>query len=120
MAPVQVAILPIADRHNAYAHAIAEALQGFPSRDKAESEEEQLDFEPICAAPPKPLRVEVDERRESLGRKIRENQQQKVPYMLIVGDKDIEAGTVGVRSREDGDIGAMPLEQFLSSIQNDL
>ena len=48
---------------------------------------------------------------ETLGKKIRENQKQKVPYMLILGDKDIEAGTLGVRSREGGDLGAMPLAE---------
>jgi threonyl-tRNA synthetase len=58
----------------------------------------------------------VDDRRETLGKKIRDNQMQKVPYMLILGDKDIEAGTVGVRSREDGDLGAMSLEQFVENV----
>jgi threonyl-tRNA synthetase len=62
------------------------------------------------------MRVEVDDRRETLGKKIRENTRMKVPYMLIVGDNDIEAGTVGVRSREDGDLGAMPLEAFLERV----
>ena len=59
------------------------------------------------------FRVEVDDRRETLGKKIRETQLQKVPYMLILGDKDIENNTVGVRCREEGDLGAMTLEEFV-------
>ncbi len=92
LAPVQVAVLPIADRHNEKALELAEAL-----RDTK-------------------VRVHVDDRRETLGKKIRENQMQKVPYMLILGDRDLEEGTVGVRSREAGDLGAMPLASFLEKI----
>ena len=66
------------------------------------------------------LRVSLDDRRETLGKKIRENQLQKVPYMLILGDRDIENGTVGVRSREDGDLGAMSLEEFIAKVQAQL
>jgi len=113
MAPVQVAVLPIADRHNDYAEAIATALRGFEDKD-AKLTGEMTDFAKPVADLDKPLRVEVDARRETLGKKIRENQRMKVPYMLIVGDKDIEAGTVGVRSREGGDLGAMTLEEFLA------
>lgn len=89
LAPVQVAILPIADRHNDRAHEIAKYLR------------DDLRY-----------RVHVDDRRETLGKKIRDNQMQKLPYMLILGDKDVEAGTVGVRSYTDGDLGSMQLEQF--------
>jgi threonyl-tRNA synthetase len=92
MAPVQVAILPIADRHAEYAMSVKSAL---------------------WAIDPK-LRIHVDDRRETLGKKIRENQGQKIPLMLIVGDKDIENGTVSVRSREDGDVGAMSAEEFVN------
>jgi threonyl-tRNA synthetase len=113
MAPVQVAVLPIADRHNDYAEAIATALRGFEDKD-AKLTGEMTDFAKPVADLDKPLRVEVDARRETLGKKIRENQRMKVPYMLIVGDKDIEAGTVGVRSREDGDLGAMTLAEFIA------
>ncbi len=60
--------------------------------------------------------MKVDDRRETLGKKIRETQLQKVPYMLILGDKDVEAGTVGVRSREEGDLGAMSVEAFLDRL----
>ncbi|HLK14739.1 MAG TPA: threonine--tRNA ligase [Fimbriimonadaceae bacterium] len=89
LAPVQVAILPIADRH------VEEA-----SKLSVELRDEHG------------LRVEVDERRETLGKKIRDSQLQKVPYMLILGDKDLENGTVGVRSREDGDLGAKPRNEL--------
>ena len=94
MAPVQVAILPIADRHNEKATGLAERLRDvvFDTRN---------------------LRVKVDDRRETLGKKIREAQLQKVPYMLVLGDKDLENGTVGVRSREAGDLGAMTVDAFL-------
>src|ERR1044071_5510607 len=81
MAPVQVAVLPIADRHN----------------EEAEKNAGQLRDAQVS--------LQVDDRRETLGKKIRESQMQKVPYMLILGDRDIENGTVGVRSREDGDLG---------------
>ena len=91
LAPVQVAILAIADRHNDYALDLSLKL-----RDEFG------------------MRVEVDDRRETLGKKIRETQLQKVPFMLIVGDKDIENNTVGVRCREDGDLGAMSLDEFVA------
>ena len=92
MAPVQVAILPIADRHVDAAEGLAAKLRGS-------------------------LRLEVDDRRETLGKKIREHQMQKVPYMLILGDRDIEDGTVGVRSREEGDLGPMKVEEFTERIR---
>ena len=118
LSPVQVAVLPIADRHNAYARAIAEALQGFPV--KGELGEEQVAFQKPSVAVESPLRVHVDERRESLNKKIRESQRQKVPYMLIIGDRDAEQGTVGVRGREAGDLGSMSLESFLERIRTEL
>lgn len=90
MAPVQVAVLPIADRHVEAAEAVSVRL-----RDEFG------------------IRFHLDDRRETLGKKIRDNQLQKVPYMLIMGDNDIENGTVGVRSREVGDLGAMSLEAFV-------
>jgi threonyl-tRNA synthetase len=95
LSPVQIQILPIADRHNDKAFEIAANLRETIYDTRA-------------------LRVEVDDRRETLGKKIRETQLQKVPYMLILGDRDIEQGTVGVRSREDGDLGAMTLDAFLA------
>lgn len=93
LAPVQVIILPIADRHNAYAEKIAAELK------KQE------------------LRVEVDGRREKIGAKIRDAQLQKIPYMLIVGEKEVEAGTVAVRQREKGDLGTMSLAAFQAEAQ---
>jgi len=102
LSPVQIAILPIADRHVDAANELAKKLKGY--------EEDSV----------LKMRVEVDDRRETLGKKIRENQLQKVPYMLVLGDRDIENGTVGVRSREEGDLGAMSLEQFISKVQAEL
>ena len=90
LCPKQVKILPIADRHIEYANKVKEELQKHN------------------------LRVEVDSRSEKIGYKIREAQLSKVPYMLVVGDKEQEENTVGVRSRQDGDIGAMTIEEFLS------
>ena len=96
LAPVQVKVLPIADSHIDYANKVKEELQ------KAG------------------IRVEVDNRDEKIGYKIREAQLQKLPYMLVVGDKEIEEGTVGVRSRKDGDIGAQKLEEFISKIKEEI
>jgi len=89
LCPKQVKILPIADRHIEYANKVKEELQKHN------------------------LRVEVDSRGEKIGYKIREAQLSKVPFMLVVGDKEQEENTVGVRSRQDGDIGAMTVEEFL-------
>ena len=91
--PKQVKILPIADRHIDYANEIKEKLQKLK------------------------LRVEVDSRQEKIGYKIREAQLSKIPYMLVVGDKEVESKTVGVRSRTDGDVGAMSLEEFIEKIK---
>jgi threonyl-tRNA synthetase len=95
LAPVQVAILPIADRHNDLANELMLKLRDDHG-----------------------MRVEVDDRRETLGKKIRENQMQKIPFMLIVGDKDIENNTVGVRDREEGDLGAMSLSEFVAKTKS--
>jgi threonyl-tRNA synthetase len=61
------------------------------------------------------LRVEVDERSESVGRKIRDAELHKAPYMLVVGDAEAEAGTVAVRRHREGDIGTVPVKEFLES-----
>lgn len=95
MSPVQIVFLPIADRHNEEATRLAHMLR------------DEHGF-----------RCDVDERRETLGRKIRDNQMQKVPYMLILGDNDIENGTVGVRSREEGDLGAMTVDALISKLSS--
>ena len=96
LAPVQVKILPIADAHIEYANIVKEALlkEG--------------------------IRAQIDEREEKIGYKIREAQLQKIPYMLIVGDKEVEANAVGVRSRKEGDIGAQKIEEFISNINAEI
>lgn len=96
LAPLQVVVLPIADRHGEYAESVAKRL----------SEEG--------------LRVKVDARNEKTGYKIREAQMQKVPYMLIVGDRDVEAGAVSVRQREEGDLGALSLDDFIARTKTEL
>ena len=96
LAPVQVKILPIADAHIEYANIVKEALlkEG--------------------------IRVQIDEREEKIGYKIREAQLAKIPYMLILGDKEKESNTVGVRSRKEGDIGAQKIEEFISNINEEI
>jgi threonyl-tRNA synthetase len=89
LAPVQVVVLPIADRHAEYARSVRDRL---------------------AAAG---LRVELDERQEKIGYKIREAQLQKVPYMLVTGDREAAESTVAVRSRSGGDLGAKTLETFI-------
>ncbi len=96
LAPVQVKILPIADAHIDYAEKLKEIFQN------------------------KGIRVEVDPRQEKIGYKIREAQLQKVPYMLVIGDKEVEANKVGVRSRTDGDIGQMDIDEFISKIEEEV
>jgi len=94
LAPVQAVVIPIADRHLAYAQSVASAL-----RERA-------------------FRVEVDSRREKMQAKIRDAQAQQVPYMLVVGDRDQQAGTVSVRERRQGDLGAQPLATFLATLED--
>jgi threonyl-tRNA synthetase len=89
LAPVQAMVLPLADRHLEYAKTVQQALAA------------------------KGLRVEVDERVEKIGYKIREAQLQKVPYMLVIGDREVADGAVSVRSRSKGDLGARPLAAFV-------
>ena len=93
MAPEQVRVLPITDRAADRCKEIADFLMS------------------------KGIRVETDLRNEKIGFKIREAQVQKVPYMLVLGDKEVEAGTVSVRYRKDGDIGTMTVDEFLKLIQ---
>ncbi len=89
LAPVQVKLLPIADRHLDYLYEVKRRLEA------------------------KGMRVEVDDRSEKIGYKIREAQLEKVPYMLIAGDKDIENNVVSVRNRKEGDLGSMQLDDFI-------
>ncbi len=97
LSPVQVKILPIStEKHAGYAKEVADKL-------------DELGF-----------RVEVDDRNEKIGYKIREAQMQKTPYMLVVGDKEIEDKAVGVRNRKDGDLGAMKLEEFIVKLKEEV
>ena len=97
LAPVQVKLLPIADRHLDYIYEVKRKL-----------EESGI------------IRVEIDDRSEKIGYKIREAQLEKVPYMLLVGDKDVEGGTVSIRDRRDGDIGSMSIEEFIAKITEEV
>ncbi|NLK51559.1 MAG: threonine--tRNA ligase [Syntrophomonadaceae bacterium] len=88
LAPVQVRVIPITERHHTYAHQVFAQLveKGF--------------------------RVEIDDRKEKVGYKIREGQMHRIPYLLVVGDKEQEKGMVAVRARGEGDLGAFPMAQF--------
>ncbi|MEA5051693.1 MAG: threonine--tRNA ligase [Oscillospiraceae bacterium] len=96
LSPVQAVVIPISEKHIEYAERVAK----------------QLDAAGV--------RVECDKRSEKMGYKIREAQLQKVPYMLVVGDKEAEAGAVSVRSRRDGDKGAQPVGDFLAAIRAEI
>ncbi len=96
LAPVQVKLLPIADRHLDYLYDVKKALEA------------------------KGVRCEIDDRSEKMGFKIRAAQLEKVPYMIIAGDKDIENGTISVRSRKDGEQGAMTLDAFIENIMEEI
>jgi threonyl-tRNA synthetase len=95
LAPVQVGILPVADRHLSYALEVAAKLR-----------EEGV-------------RVRVDERSESVGKKVHDAEEAKLPYMLVVGDREQEAGTVSVRSHDQGDLGQMAAEELAARIEAD-
>ncbi len=96
LAPEQVRILPISEKHLDFAETIRKTLYDAG------------------------IRVELDTRSEKIGYKIREAQLRKIPYMLIVGDKEAESGTVSVRSRSKGDIGSTNVDKFLSDILNEI
>jgi threonyl-tRNA synthetase len=96
LAPVQAVVLPISDRHLEYARAVRDRIAGAG------------------------LRVEVDDRQEKIGYKIREAQLQKVPYMLVVGDRESAEGTVSVRTRAGGDQGASAIGDFVSKAQDEI
>jgi threonyl-tRNA synthetase len=66
------------------------------------------------------LRVQIDDRNEKVGFKIREGETQKIPYMLIIGDKEINDNVIAVRRRREGDIGQMSLDEFISMIQKEI
>ena len=96
LAPLQVRVMPITERQHDYALQV-----------RAELEKQDI-------------RVDSDLRSEKIGYKIREGQLQKIPYLLILGDKEKEADTVAVRHRKQGDIGAMPLAEFISKIKKEI
>ena len=96
LAPVQEKILPISEKHLEYTNKLKEELEKVG------------------------LRIEIDERNEKIGYKIREAQLEKVPYMLVVGDKEVENQSIGVRSRKDGDIGTMSIDKFTEKIQEEV
>ena len=96
LSPVQVKLLTVTDRANAYAEGIAKQLEAAG------------------------IRVELDERNEKIGKKIREATLEKVPYMLVLGDRDIENGTVSVRTRSGEDKGAMRVEEFLGAVTEEI
>ena len=93
---MQVKVLPITDRTREYAAGVLEKLNAAG------------------------VRAELDDRSEKIGYKIREAQLQKIPYMLVVGDKESEDGTVAVRDRRDGSNETMPLDAFLAKIQKEV
>jgi threonyl-tRNA synthetase len=95
LAPVQAVVLPIADRHAAYAGVVRDQLEAAG------------------------LRAELDDRQEKIGYKIREAQLQKVPYMLVIGDREAADGTVSVRSRSLGDLGARPVQKFATTAREE-
>lgn len=96
LAPVQVKLLPIADRHLDYLNAIKDRLEK------------------------RGIRCEINDRSEKIGFKIRSAQLEKVPYMLVAGDKDIENSTVSVRSRKDGEQGACSVDEFIQKIEKEI
>jgi len=96
LAPTQVRILPIADRHHEYAEKVAAELKGLG------------------------IRAEVDDRKATTGAKIRDGETQKIPYLLVVGDREAEAGTVSVRQRGEGNKGARPLADFIAELEPQL
>ena len=93
LAPVQCKILTISEKHIEYAYKVKDELEKIG------------------------LRIELDDRNEKIGYKIREAQLQKIPYMIILGDNEIETNTIGIRSRIEGDLGAMDLNDFVSKIR---
>jgi threonyl-tRNA synthetase len=96
LAPTQAIVLPVADRHNAYARKVASELK------------------------PHGYRVRVDERSESVGRKIRDAELARAPYMLVVGDRESEAGRVAVRSHAGGELGAMAVEELAERLGSEI
>jgi threonyl-tRNA synthetase len=93
LAPVQAAVLPITDRHVEYARKVHQRLEAAG------------------------IRSHLDDRNEKVNLKIREAQLQKVPYMLVIGDREVESDSVGVRHRKHADMGAKPVDQFIQEVR---
>lgn len=96
IAPVQAKILPISEKYHDYCQSVAETLKA------------------------KGIRVEVDYRAEKIGYKIRQGRMEKIPYLLIIGEKEAENNQVAVRSRKNGDEGALPLDSFIERVQKEV
>lgn len=96
LSPVQVKLMPIADRHNDFTAEVAAELKKYG------------------------VRVEIDDRSEKIGFKIREAQLQKIPYMLVIGDKEVETKNVSIRCRKRGDIGAMTVADFCAMVKKEI
>ena len=96
LAPVQVEILPITDRAREYGESLLEKLNALN------------------------VRAEIDNRNEKIGYKIREHKLQKIPYMLVIGDKEVESGDITVKTYKDGDIGTMKLDAFIDRVVNEI
>ena len=89
-------VMPITDKFNDYAKSVVDKMAALN------------------------IRVHLDDRNEKIGYKIREAQVRKVPYMLIIGEKEVNDGTVSVRSRGDGELGAMPVDAFIEKLQKEI
>lgn len=96
LSPIQAKILPISEKHIEYANNLKEKLYAHG------------------------IRVQVDERNEKIGYKIREAQVQKIPYMLVVGDKEVENNAIGLRSRKEGDLGQISVDDFIMKIEEEI
>jgi threonyl-tRNA synthetase len=96
LAPVQVKVLPISEKHEEYAKKVTDKLKSSG------------------------IRVESDVRNEKIGYRIREAQLEKVPYMLVLGDKELESGSVAVRARSEGDRGAMSIDNFMDLVKMEI
>lgn len=96
LAPVQIKIVAISDAHNNYAKKVYNALVD------------------------RKIRVELDNRNEKMNAKIRDAEKEKVPYILVIGDKEMESGSVSVRKRKKGNLGAVKLEEFIERIEQEI
>lgn len=96
LSPIQISVIPISEKHDEYAKKIVKQLKNSG------------------------VRVQLKSENETLGKKVREAETQKIPYLLIVGDKEISAGTVSARQRGEGDLGQMPVEKFIEKIRDEI